>query len=122
MARKDIFKNILEDSTMKESTLEEARESAGSSHHVESLFIRPSAEIETSTESGVTHQKLTDNEENQQTKKKNLKSWKNMRNLRSRRNLVDSFDLSNDATFELSIAPAIDANVDQEVDSAKKAS
>lgn len=37
-----------------------------------------------------------------------------MRNLRSRRNLVDSFDLSNDATFELSIAPAIDANVDQD--------
>ncbi|KAM3179311.1 hypothetical protein ACTXT7_000789 [Hymenolepis weldensis] len=88
MARKDIFRNILEDSTMKESTLEEARESAGSSHHVESLVIRPSA--------------------------------KNMRNLRSRRNLVDSFDLSNDATFELSIAPAIDANVDQDVDSAKK--
>nr|CUU98375.1 hypothetical transcript [Hymenolepis microstoma] len=104
----------MEDFTVKESTLKEVRDSAGSSHRVESIFIRPSAELETLVELGATNINLPKNRENQHTRRKSLKSKKNTRRLRCRRNLVNSFDLTSNETFEVSVAPAIDINDDQD--------
>ncbi|VDN97273.1 unnamed protein product [Rodentolepis nana] len=121
MSRKCIFDGICEDSTVEESTLEEVRDSAGSSHRAESIFTRPSAEIETSVELDATNRELPENSGNQHTKRKNRKSRKNTGRLRCRRNLVNSFDITNNETLELSVAPAIDVNDDQDVNSAVKA-